>query len=142
MNCVWIPYGLCMDPVWIRYRSSTDPIRILYEFCIDSIWTPYRSSTDPTRILYGFRIDSVLFHYCFLFDPTWPSSDRPAFFRMDLRVQKIWPRKWVDWMLYLAVYNATNRANPFIATYNYDYSELIDIASLPIIPTLGIEAKY
>ena len=30
-------------------------------------------------------------------------------------------------MLYLDVYNATNRANPFIATYNYDYSELIEV---------------
>ena len=41
-------------------------------------------------------------------------------------------------MLYLDVYNATSRANPFIATYNYDYSELVEIASLPIIPTLGL----
>lgn len=71
------------------------------------------------------------------------NSDRyPAFFRMDLRVQKVWSKKWVDWMLYMDVYNATNRANPFIAAYNYDYSELVDIASLPIIPTLGLEATY
>ena len=71
------------------------------------------------------------------------NSERyPAFFRLDVRAQKVWSRKWVDWMLYLDVYNATSRANPFIATYNYDYSELVEIASLPIIPTLGLEATY
>ncbi len=71
------------------------------------------------------------------------NSERyPAFLRLDVRAQKVWSRKWVDWMLYLDVYNATSRANPFIATYNYDYSELIEIASLPIIPTLGLEANY
>ena len=71
------------------------------------------------------------------------NSERyPAFFRLDVRAQKVWSRKWVDWMLYVDVYNATSRANPFIATYNYDYSELVEIASLPIIPTLGLEATY
>ena len=71
------------------------------------------------------------------------NSERyPAFLRLDLRAQKVWSRKWVDWMLYMDVYNATARSNPFIATYNYDYSELIEIASLPIIPTIGLEATY
>lgn len=71
------------------------------------------------------------------------NSDRyPYFFRIDTRVQKELTRKWVDWMFYIDVFNLTSRRNPFIATYNYDYSELVDIASLPIIPTIGLEASY
>ena len=71
------------------------------------------------------------------------NSDRyPYFFRIDTRVQKELVRKWVDWTFYLDVFNLTSRQNPFIATYTYDYSELVDIASLPIIPTIGFEATY
>lgn len=71
------------------------------------------------------------------------NSDRyPDYFRLDLRVQKELTTRHLEWMIYLDVYNVTARQNPFIATYNYDYTELLDIASIPIIPTLGIEATY
>ena len=70
------------------------------------------------------------------------SSRYPYYLRLDARVQKVWERPRTDWMLYLDVYNLTSRRNPFIATYNYDYSELVDLAAIPIIPTLGLEAKY
>ena len=70
------------------------------------------------------------------------SARYPYYLRLDARVQKVWERPRTNWMLYLDVYNVTSRKNPFIATYNYDYSELIDLASIPIIPTLGLEAKY
>jgi hypothetical protein len=71
------------------------------------------------------------------------NSDRyPYYLRLDARVQKIWERPKTNWMLYLDVYNLTSRRNPFIATYNYDYSELFALATIPIIPTLGLEVKY
>ena len=31
---------------------------------------------------------------------------------------------------------------PLHCNLQYDYSELVEIASLPIIPTLGLEATY
>ena len=66
----------------------------------------------------------------------------PSFFRVDLRAQKTWETPLIDWVAYLDIYNATNRKNPFIATYNYDYSEFFSIAYLPILPTLGAEARF
>ncbi len=66
----------------------------------------------------------------------------PAFFRIDLRAQKTWETRAIDWVAYLDLYNATNRKNPFIATYNYDYSEFFTIAYLPILPTVGVEARF
>ena len=71
------------------------------------------------------------------------NSDRyPYYLRFDARIQKVWNRPRIDWLFYLDVYNLTSRRNPFIATYNYDYSELVEIAAIPIIQTLGFEAKY
>jgi hypothetical protein len=66
----------------------------------------------------------------------------PWFHQLDVRVEKTWEKRRGDISLYLDVYNAYWAKNPFAAAYNYDYSELIPIISIPIVPTLGVEAKY
>ena len=67
------------------------------------------------------------------------NADRyDPFFRWDLRLEKTYHRRLVDWLVYLDVYNVTSRSNPFIATYNYDYSDLYDLAGIPIIPHLDL----
>lgn len=70
-------------------------------------------------------------------------SDRlPAFFQLDLRVDK----KWVfdTWALaaYLDLQNATNQQNYELFQYSYDFSEVAGFPGLPIIPVIGAEASF
>lgn len=70
------------------------------------------------------------------------SARYPAYFRLDVRAQKVWQTQRADYKLYLDIYNTTWRRNPVLAVYNYDYSGLITLAHLPILPTLGVEASF
>jgi len=66
----------------------------------------------------------------------------PAFFQLDLRVDKRWT--WRTWILsaYLEVQNATNRKNAEDASYNYDYSRRGWMTGLPLFPAFGLRAEY
>ncbi|MBI5070107.1 MAG: TonB-dependent receptor [Deltaproteobacteria bacterium] len=66
----------------------------------------------------------------------------PPFFQLDLRVDKRWT--WKTWILsaYLEVQNATNRKNPELAAYSYDYSRQGWASGLPLFPAFGIRAEY
>ena len=71
------------------------------------------------------------------------ASERiPAFFQLDLRVDKRWTHR--SWILaaYLEVQNATNRENPEQVAYNHDYSERGWMTGLPFFPSFGIRAEY
>ena len=71
------------------------------------------------------------------------NSERyPVYFRIDAGLQKTWSTRRVDWVGRLDVYNLTWRKNAFIAVYDYDYSEMVPMAHLPILPTLGVEARF
>ena len=72
-----------------------------------------------------------------------PFSGRlPGFFQTDVRVDKRWVHD--DWSLslYLDVQNATNRANAELNFRNFDCSEQVALAGLPIFPTLGLRAEW
>ncbi len=64
------------------------------------------------------------------------------FHQLDLRVDKRWTfRRW--WLTaYLDVQNAYNHQNPEFAIYSFDYRARSTLASLPIIPSLGIKAQF
>jgi hypothetical protein len=71
------------------------------------------------------------------------NSDRFQPFRqLDARVQKTWVTPRRDWMLYLDVFNATWVKNPFAAAYNYDYTELVPLYSIPVLPILGVQCSF
>lgn len=71
------------------------------------------------------------------------NSERyPAYFRIDVGLEKTWTTRRIDWVGKLDVYNVTWRKNAFLALYDYDYSELVPLAHLPILPTLGVEARF
>ncbi len=65
----------------------------------------------------------------------------PAFFSLDLRVDRRWPRCWGELVLYVDVQNATNRRNvegrELVFTETGQGEE--DIRGLPIIPFIGVE---
>lgn len=90
--------------------------------------------------------------YSGVYNPTWEyyealpgelNSDRYKNFRqLDLRVQKTRTKRRVEWVYYLDVFNATWRVNPIAAFYDYDYTEMVPIIHLPILPTAGVEAHF
>lgn len=70
-------------------------------------------------------------------------SDRaPAFFQLDLRIDKTW--LFDAWKLdvYFELSNATNRGNVESVQYAPDYRSRDDITSLPLVPSLGVRGSF
>ena len=49
-----------------------------------------------------------------------------------------------DWTLtsYLNILNLFNRSNVTNTTFNRDYSKTVSVTGLPIIPSIGVIAKF
>jgi hypothetical protein len=101
-----------------------------FRFTSGHPFSPYSGSYDPVVDRYSAYPGEL-------------NSDRyPVFHQLDVRAEKTWHKPKRDWRLYLDVYNVYNAHNPFAASYDYDYSDLLTIISVPIIPTLGLEATF
>ena len=98
------------------------------------------TSGQPHTPLYGVYVPESAFYTEYRGEIN--SERYPAYFRWDLRIQRTWQARRVDWVWFLDVYNVTWRKNAFAAAYDFDYSELVPIAHLPLLPTLGIEARF
>ncbi len=66
----------------------------------------------------------------------------PAFFSLDVRIDKRW--EFRQWALsaYLDIQNATNRANPELMAWSYDFEREEPITSIPTVPAFGIKAEW
>lgn len=64
------------------------------------------------------------------------------FHQLDLRVDKEW--KFDVWSLraYLDVQNAYNHQNVEGVSYNFNYSQSMQLTGLPIIPSLGLRGDF
>ncbi len=69
------------------------------------------------------------------------SQRLPAFFQLDLRVDRSWQRDWGTIALFLDVQNVTNRVNPEGVSYSDDYSRFDYTRGLPIFPSIGLEFR-
>jgi hypothetical protein len=67
------------------------------------------------------------------------SARLPAFYQIDVRLDRHWATSWGTIALYLDVQNVNNRANPEGVTYNDDYSQKSYTSGLPVFPSLGVE---
>ncbi len=93
-------------------------------------FTPSEGVYNPATVWYESYVGSL-------------NSDRYPFYRqLDIRVEKTWTGRRLDWSLYLDVYNATWAKNPVAALYSYDYSELTTLIHVPILPTLGASCRF
>jgi len=63
----------------------------------------------------------------------------PAFWQLDLRVDRAWRRSWGTIGLYIDVQNVTNHRSPEGVTYNEDFSERSYTRGLPVFPSIGVE---
>lgn len=70
------------------------------------------------------------------------SQRLPAFFSLDVRIDKRWSFRSWDLALYLDVQNATNRSNVEVMAWTFDYAEQDPIAGTPILPTFGVRASW
>jgi len=66
----------------------------------------------------------------------------PAFFSLDLRVDKTWTFR--QWRLtgYLDILNATNRRNVELINYSFDWDQEIQVFGLPIVPIFGLRGEW
>jgi hypothetical protein len=62
----------------------------------------------------------------------------PAFFQLDLRVDRVWIRDWGTISTYLDVQNATWRANVEGRLYEDDFTSYESTHGLPLFPAFGI----
>ena len=67
------------------------------------------------------------------------SARLPAFFQLDVRLDRRWQRSWGTINLFLDVQNASNRVNAEGVSYNFDYSQREYTRGLPVFPSLGVE---
>lgn len=67
------------------------------------------------------------------------SERLPAFYQVDVRLDRHWRARWGTIALYLDVQNVNNRANPEGVTYNEDYTQKSYTNGLPVFPSLGVE---
>jgi hypothetical protein len=82
---------------------------------------------DGDRVEYRARDGDVL------------SARLPAFFQLDLRIDRTWRRPWGELRAFLDVQNATNRVNAEGVAYNFDYTEHSYTRGLPAFPSIGVE---
>jgi hypothetical protein len=70
------------------------------------------------------------------------SERAPAYFQIDLRVDKRWV--FDQWMLtaYLDLQNVTNRQNVEFVIYNYDFTQRGMLSGLPILPSFGVKGEF
>ena len=99
-----------------------------FRFATGNPFTPVASATyDPDEMEWT-AVDGPLL-----------SERLPAFYQLDLRVDRTWRRSWGTLALYLDVQNVTNRRNAEGVTYSEDFASRSYTRGLPIFPSLGLE---
>ncbi|MCB9671791.1 MAG: TonB-dependent receptor [Alphaproteobacteria bacterium] len=75
-----------------------------------------------------------------VYDPD--TSRLPAFFALDLRVDKEFTFERWKLTTYLDVQNATNRNNPEVMGWTDDYEREEPISGLPVVPAFGLRGEW
>jgi len=70
------------------------------------------------------------------------SGRMPAFFQLDLRVDKKWTARTWSFSAYVEVQNVSNRQNAESVAYNFDYTRRGWMTGLPLFPAFGLRAEY
>ena len=70
------------------------------------------------------------------------SARMPAYFTLDVRVDRAWIYDRWQLTAYLDLQNATNRRNVEMINWSYDWDEELPIYGLPIIPAFGVRGEW
>ncbi len=90
-------------------------------------------------------VDSVLNGRTGLFEPllgAQNSARLPHFLELSLRVAWSYAVDWVRVKVYLDVQNATNQRNAEAPVYSANFLQSAYLSGLPIVPVLGLEARF
>jgi hypothetical protein len=99
-----------------------------FRFATGNPFTPVASATyDPMEMEWT-AVDGPLL-----------SERLPAFYQLDLRLDRSWRRSWGTLALYLDVQNVTNRRNAEGVTYSEDFATRSYTRGLPVFPSIGLE---
>jgi hypothetical protein len=99
-----------------------------FRYASGNPFTPVAGATYDMNAMEWLPIDGAIL-----------SQRLPAFFQLDLRLDRTWRRPWGTINAYLDVQNVWNRRNAEGVTYNSDYSVRSYTRGLPIFPSLGVE---
>jgi hypothetical protein len=98
-------------------------------------------SGNPTTAAYGGIYDASNGSYVPLTGPR--ASDRlPTFHQLDLRVDRRWVFKRFSYTAYLDVLNIYNAQNAEFINYSYNFQASAPVASLPILPSIGLKVEF
>ena len=98
-------------------------------------------SGNPTTAAYGGVYDASNGSYVPLVGPR--AGDRlPTFHQLDLRVDRRWVYKRISTTAYLDVLNVYNAQNAEFINYSYNYQASAPVASLPILPSIGVKLEW
>ncbi len=149
----WIAYSLSRteqrDPVTGRMRlSALDQTHNLvalgsytlpYDFILGArvrytsgaLTTPYAGAIYDANGNYYFPIPGERF-----------SRRLPAYFQLDLRLDKRFVYDTWSFSVYADVQNVTNRQNVEGVSWNFDYTEQQYVSGLPILPAIGVRGEF
>ncbi|MBM3213653.1 hypothetical protein FJZ36_01875 [Candidatus Poribacteria bacterium] len=137
------------DPELIYSYDQTHVGTLTLSFAPNPKWElgakwQYATGTPYTPILGGEPViagDGAFVRYRPIYGE--PYSVRyPPFHRLDLRLARGFRLAGVDAQFYMEVLNAYARMNVFDAQYNRDFSERDWIYQLPLVPFIGLNARF
>lgn len=70
------------------------------------------------------------------------ASRLPLFHQLDLRLDKVWTRRHMRLNFYVDLQNAYDSNNPFVVTYNYNFTKSAYVNGLPLLPILGVRGEF
>jgi len=98
-------------------------------------------SGNPTTGVLGAVYDASQGNFAAVDGPR--NGDRlPAFHQLDLRVDKRWVYRRVSFNAYLDVLNVYNHQNTERLSYSFNFQNTAPIASLPILPSIGLRLDW
>ncbi len=70
------------------------------------------------------------------------SARLPAFWQLDVRVDKDWVFKKWQLTAYLDLQNATNAQNVEVIGWTYDFAEEDPVTQIPVVPAFGVRGEW
>jgi hypothetical protein len=149
----WVAYTLSKSErrnietgEWQRYRYDQTHIlttvagyKLPYNFDVSA---RYRLVTgNPVTPVVGSVYDADSGRYEQVFGKPYSARNSP-FSQLDVRVDKTFIYDTWTLGLFLDILNVTYANNAEGVRYNYDFTQSTPVSGLPIIPTLGVSAKW
>lgn len=96
---------------------------------------------NPTTVAIGAVFNADTGNYSAIEGPI-NGARVPPFQQFDVRLDKRFDAFGAAWDVYLDVQNATNRRNPELERYDFDYSHQVPVTGLPTIPSVGVRGEF